>query len=292
MKTNERQLKHEINSKAIFEWIPYNEFIYIEEIGNNCLITTIWKVDPLRYNEILCDLQNITDEFTNKSFKDNRLAQNPDTKDFILVFNNIYSIINSSLHKCAVNYRDTVFKWILYNNLIEIKEIDRECELATTILKDDPLTYTNKNIIMRKSYIKVGLKYLHNSQSITDEVESYLKDIQCYGLSQNPNTNYFILVLQLKYYCGKCGEKYSNQFEINNKNCISCKQNISINYDFLESYTMFEWIPYDQFYDIEEIGKGGFSTVYSSLWEKGFLYNNDFDYKGWKRKPNTRVALK
>ncbi|EXX50212.1 hypothetical protein RirG_273000 [Rhizophagus irregularis DAOM 197198w] len=55
---------------------------------------------------------------------------------------------------------------------------------------------------------------------------------------------------------------------------------------------MFEWIPYDQFYDIEEIGKGGFSTVYSSLWEKGLLYNNDFDYKGWKRKPNTRVALK
>ncbi|CAB5379072.1 unnamed protein product [Rhizophagus irregularis] len=119
-----------------------------------------------------------------------------------------------------------------------------------------------------------------------------LHHIQGYGLSQNPNTNYFILVLQLKYYCGKCGEKYSNQFEINNKNCISCKQNISINYDFLESYTMFEWIPYDQFYDIEEIGKGGFSTVYSSLWEKGFLYNNDFDYKGWKRKPNTRVALK
>jgi serine/threonine protein kinase len=27
-----------------------------------------------------------------------------------------------------------------------------------------------------------------------------------------------------------------------------------------------EWTPYDQFSDIKQIGKGGFSTVYSAIW--------------------------
>jgi hypothetical protein len=51
---------------------------------------------------------------------------------------------------------------------------------------------------------------------------------------------------------------------------------------------MFEWISYDQFDDIKEIGKGGFSTVYSATWKDGLLYSG----KSWKRKSNTRVALK
>jgi hypothetical protein len=52
---------------------------------------------------------------------------------------------------------------------------------------------------------------------------------------------------------------------------------------------IFEWIPYDQFNDIKEIGKGGFSTVYSAIWKNGLL-----SYIGseWRRIPNTRVALK
>ena len=66
---------------------------------------------------------------------------------------------------------------------------------------------------------------------------------------------------------------------------------LSINYDFLESYTMFEWISYDQFYDIEEIGKGGFSTVYSAKWKDGPLeYNRDNGV--YARNSNYEVALK
>ena len=33
----------------------------------------------------------------------------------------------------------------------------------------------------------------------------------------------------------------------------------------------FEWIPYNQFGNIEEIGKGGFATVYSAIWKDGPL---------------------
>ena len=32
---------------------------------------------------------------------------------------------------------------------------------------------------------------------------------------------------------------------------------------------IFEWIPYNQFSDIKEIGRGGFATVYSAIWKDG-----------------------
>jgi hypothetical protein len=55
----------------------------------------------------------------------------------------------------------------------------------------------------------------------------------------------------------------------------------------------FEWIPYDQFNDIKEIGKGGFATVYSATWKDGPLYF-DNNKKKWIRNfgANKIVALK
>ena len=57
---------------------------------------------------------------------------------------------------------------------------------------------------------------------------------------------------------------------------------------------VFEWIPYNQFSDIKEIGRGGFATVYSAIWKDGPLkwnyanekYARKSDYKNYK------VALK
>ena len=54
---------------------------------------------------------------------------------------------------------------------------------------------------------------------------------------------------------------------------------------------VFEWIPYNQFSDIKEIGKGGFATVYSAIWKDGPLEFN-YDKKEYKRKSNYKVALK
>ncbi|EXX74254.1 hypothetical protein RirG_052780 [Rhizophagus irregularis DAOM 197198w] len=72
---------------------------------------------------------------------------------------------------------------------------------------------------------------------------------------------------------------------------------LNIDHNSSDSGMIFEWIPYDQFNDIKEIGKGGFSTVYSVIWNDGLLsYCNigpgmSLDYK-WKRESNTKVALK
>src|SRR4051812_17604112 len=46
----ERQLKFDDYRRSIFEWIPYNQFSDIKEVGENGFATAIWKDGPLRYN--------------------------------------------------------------------------------------------------------------------------------------------------------------------------------------------------------------------------------------------------
>ena len=52
---------------------------------------------------------------------------------------------------------------------------------------------------------------------------------------------------------------------------------------------VFEWIPYNQFNDIKETGKGG---LYSAVWKNGSLYYDEDITKEYKRYPDTKVALK
>jgi hypothetical protein len=54
-----------------------------------------------------------------------------------------------------------------------------------------------------------------------------------------------------------------------------------------------EWIPYNRFYDIKYIAKGGFGKVYRANWIDGCFSNWDFNNKSWERKDqNMFVALK
>ena len=54
---------------------------------------------------------------------------------------------------------------------------------------------------------------------------------------------------------------------------------------------VFEWIPYNQFDNIEEINKGDFATVYSAIWKDGPM-DFDKDTNKYKRLLNEEVALK
>ena len=54
-----------------------------------------------------------------------------------------------------------------------------------------------------------------------------------------------------------------------------------------------EWIPYNRFYDIQYIAKGGFGEVYKANWIDGYIWEWDNENKNWKRyDPNYSVALK
>ncbi|CAB5380269.1 unnamed protein product [Rhizophagus irregularis] len=133
-----------------------------------------------------------------------------------------------------------------YNQFYEIKETGKNwfITLYSVIWRDGPLDLNrqvNVNEYERAPNKKVALKHFHNSQDFTDfvinEAEEYSlnrhghKINEIYGISQNPDTNDYILVL-------------------NNINWISGNEKID---DFIQEMQLkineyhdevFEWIPY------------------------------------------------
>jgi hypothetical protein len=136
-----------------------------------------------------------------------------------------------------------------------------------------------------------------------------------YGISQNPHTNDHIIVLE-DGYCEQCDEKYDknhkwykscqvNYLKINFPNWTSENEKID---EFIRKMQLktdycngivFEWIPYNQFNDIKEIGDNH-AKVYSAVWNDGPLYyhddndDNDDIIMEWtkKRSANTKVILR
>ncbi|CAB4439856.1 unnamed protein product [Rhizophagus irregularis] len=276
------------------------------------------------------------------------ISQNPNTNDYILVLQNSdckicckqYSDLKNKWCKlCEINYiqnnftnwsgnekidnfiqekqikingfNDVLVEWIPYNQFINIKENgkvdDNVAILYSAIWKNGPLYYEkDRKEWIRNSYKKVVLKCLTlDTNKFFIEANNY-NDI--YGMSQNPNTNNYILVYQNDQYCNRCCKPYSN---LKNKCCKSCQinyiQNNLTNWsgnqkidDFIremhlkiDSYDniIFEWIPYNQFDCIEEVGKGGFATIYSAIWKDGPLKCN-YNKKIFKRDNYKEVALK
>ena len=106
--------------------------------------------------------------------------------------------------------------------------------------------------------------------------------------------------------CKKCGEKYTSVYFKWCKPCLinDLKTNLTSGNEKIDNFIqemqlkmknpwdiVFEWIPYNQFSDIKEIGRGGFATVYSAIWKDGPL-NHDVVNKEYARKSNYKVALK
>ncbi|RHZ63145.1 hypothetical protein Glove_332g18 [Diversispora epigaea] len=54
-----------------------------------------------------------------------------------------------------------------------------------------------------------------------------------------------------------------------------------------------EWIPYDRFKDVKQIGKGGFGTIHYARWIDGYIWEWDIENQQWKRQYTDKaVALK
>ncbi|EXX70347.1 Ypk2p [Rhizophagus irregularis DAOM 197198w] len=364
----EIQLKIDSYDDIVFEWMPYNQFDDIKEIGEYGYLTiysAIWKYDQLCYDgdkteytrkkfsknkfvTLKCFHNSQTDKFSDKInaysienqdyiCKIYGISQNPHTKDYIMVLevngkfcekcDKKYTDINHKWCKpCQLNYLkrnftswtsgnekidrfiqeiqlkidsydDTVFEWMPYNQFDDIKEISEygHITIYSAIWKYDQLCYDgDKNT-------NVTLKCFRNSQTdeFLDKVNAYSiknQDDICkiYGISQNPHTKDYIIVLEINgEYCEKCDKKYT---DINHKWCKPCQLNylkrnfaswtsgnekidqyIQVMQLKIESYddTVFEWIPYYQFYNIKEIGKNGYVVVHSAIWKGNLLWYNE-----------------
>ncbi|GBB85643.1 hypothetical protein RclHR1_12120007 [Rhizophagus clarus] len=323
------QLKKGKYSNTVFEWIPYSQFSEIKETGKNGLITiysAIWKDGPLlHYNDqydsckrdsnkevalkCLYNSQNpiyfLINEVLAKKYSTKHgadlvlygISQNPDTDGYILVFNwtsgseRIDDFIQETRLELKIyNYGDIVFEWIPYNLFNEIKETGKNglITIYSAIWRDGPLCYNDQyDNYIRDSNKEVALKCLHNSQNhidflideakkcLTKYLTKYEADFVLYGISQNPDTEDYILVLNWT-----SGNDIIDDFIIDMR--------LKINYS---NDIIFEWILYDQFNVIKEIGKGGFSTVYSAKWKNGPL-EYDTNKKLRKRNPDRIIALK
>ncbi|GBB88068.1 hypothetical protein RclHR1_01460018 [Rhizophagus clarus] len=206
------------------------------------------------------------------------------------------------------NPKDTIFEWISYNQFVNIKKVG--IEIYSALWGDGPLIYnSNEKKWTREQNKEFTLKYLYNSQNMIDEflnkVEVYGEIFKIYGISQDPDTKDYIMVLQKTYderYCEKCIEKYT---EMKYKWCKLCQINhlkaMFINWtsenekidEFIQEIQLkinipedivFEWISYDQFDDIKEIGK----TIYSALWKMVRVYNNIFKIYGITQNPDSK----
>ncbi|RHZ87372.1 hypothetical protein Glove_37g183 [Diversispora epigaea] len=58
------------------------------------------------------------------------------------------------------------------------------------------------------------------------------------------------------------------------------------------NHGVIEWIPYDRFKDVKQIGKGGFGTIHYARWIDGYIIEWDIENQQWKRCRNSKVALK
>ncbi|GBC09643.1 hypothetical protein RclHR1_00900029 [Rhizophagus clarus] len=379
----EIQSKITYKSEIVLEWIPYNQLKNIRKmnkLSKNDLYTmysATWKDGPLCYNDskwkrisnktvnlkYLHDSQKDIIKFLNKIKNYYSLykccdiygiSENPDTKEFIMVFPNIYckkcknrfkrkvlkridDANNEWCKSCQIDnlkqnftnwtsknekldsliqemqleinkLDDIIIEWIPYNN---IKEISKEGYSA--IWKDGPLNYDKmKNEYTRNQQnTKITLK-LYNSQNITSEFLNEVKnDLNKYrgktfGISQNIDTNNYIMILQNDYIeiCEKCGEIIDYEW------CRSCHINYvrklfidwSSENEIIDNLirkrqskindsddVIFEFISYNQFNNIKEINKNDLTTVYSAIWNDGPLLFYDMK---WTRESNKKVFLK
>ncbi|CAB4443814.1 unnamed protein product [Rhizophagus irregularis] len=216
-----------------------------------------------------CQINNLKQSFTNWT------SRNEEIDDFI-----------QEMQLKIKKYNDIIIEWIPYNQFINVKKIGKD-GFATAIWNNGSLKYNYEEIKYEREPNKdVTLKCLNNSQNVISDLLNEVKAYSIkgkptiYGISQNQDTNDYIVVLNSSY-CKECGEIYPKVREkCSNKVIDDFIQKMQLKINNYNDIIV-EWIPYNQLNSIKEIGKGGFATVYLAIWKDGPL-----EYDKYKREYN------
>ncbi|RHZ83817.1 hypothetical protein Glove_87g128 [Diversispora epigaea] len=99
------------------------------------------------------------------------------------------------------------------------------------------------------------------------------------------------------YWCKQCNSKrFQNDFDnwtSGNEKIDKFIQDAQLNANY--NRKVIEWIPYDRFKDVKQIGKGGFGTIHYARWIDGIITKWDIENQQWNRyqdKDGVEVALK
>ncbi|GBC08960.1 hypothetical protein RclHR1_08500005 [Rhizophagus clarus] len=150
-----------------------------------------------KFCSIPCHLEYFEKNFANyinKSEKINDFIQQVQIKSYLLC--------------------DNIIKWIPYNQFKDIKII-ADNVLATTysaVWSNFSLDYDNYDKMLSNK--KVTLKCLYYSQDMihgfSEEIQIFShQNIEIYGISKDPDTSNYVMVLQDGIYCEKCGNQYT-----------------------------------------------------------------------------------
>ncbi|RHZ73217.1 hypothetical protein Glove_232g86 [Diversispora epigaea] len=115
---------------------------------------------------------------------------------------------------------------------------------------------------------------------------------------QTKNTSHICLECnQEKNLSNWCKPCYSKHFQNDFNNWTSGDykvdkfiQDSQLNANY--SWKVIEWIPYDRFKDVKQIGRGGFGTIHYAKWIDGLIRGWDIENQQWKRRGEYEVALK
>ncbi|GES97856.1 kinase-like domain-containing protein [Rhizophagus clarus] len=117
--------------------------------------------------------------------------------------------------------------------------------------------YHNHNWKRKNQNIGIKLKRINNPKNIMIEFMNEITEI--YGITQNPETKDYILILGNK--CKKC-------------NLLLCHNDVK---------KALEWIPYDKFYDVKYNAEGRHKVC----WIDGNMINYN---QNWERKDQNMIV--
>ncbi|RHZ59199.1 hypothetical protein Glove_365g80 [Diversispora epigaea] len=96
-------------------------------------------------------------------------------------------------------------------------------------------------------------------------------------------------------WCKPCNSKhFQNDFDrtggSGNDKIDKFIQNAQLNANY--NFKVIEWIPYNRFKDVKQIGEGGFGTIHYASWIDGSIIRWDIENQQWKRWGRCEVVLK
>ncbi|GBC40361.2 kinase-like domain-containing protein [Rhizophagus irregularis DAOM 181602=DAOM 197198] len=124
------------------------------------------------------------------------------------------------------------------------------------------------------------------ASKINNEVEMHH---QIYGMTQDPETKNYMVVLNARYNFLKSLNDPKN-ISLKSIEEIAAPYKLSAHYDVSKSL---EWISYSRFCNVKYIAKNDFGEAYRANWIDGYIHKWNNEYQNWNRKDqNMLVALK
>ncbi|GBB88558.1 hypothetical protein RclHR1_01510009 [Rhizophagus clarus] len=191
----------------------------------------------------------------------------------------------------------SALEWIPYDRFCNIKYIVKRKLYEANWIDGYIIYWDNKDQnCVRKKNMLVVLKNLNNPKNVTLELMN-MPNYATYGITQDPQTKNYMMVLELNNECKKCNFKCSvMHFYQNFENWTSGNDDID---KFIQDTQLsahhsakaaLEWIPYDRFCDIKYTVE---RKLYNANWIDGYIIYWDYKNHNWARKgQNILVSLK